>query len=186
MVLQGASGWILDLDRTIVGGASLGTDGAWTPWTPPCLKDNGPAGLAAASASDLAAVCQEGVWGRPEGKLSSSNTLPFYELYLSTDGGAAFRAAGVIPGADAGLVAASPAGVAATVVTAGNGVLSATFDGGKTWQTVASGQPGTATFVGFTTATQGVAVFASQQIGSISSTLLMTRDGGHSWSSSTF
>jgi photosystem II stability/assembly factor-like uncharacterized protein len=182
VVLQGSSGWILDLDRTIIGGARLAAGGQWESWSPPCVKDNGPAVLAAASASQLAAVCHEGLWGPPAGKQSSSGSPPFYELYLSTDGGATFKPAGVIPDANGGLVAASPAGVGTTVVTGGAGVLSATFDGGKSWQTVGSGMSGTASFVGFTTATQGVAVFTGQQGGVESSTLLMTRDGGHSWS----
>ena len=182
MVLQASSGWILATDRTIVGGASLGANGAWATWTPPCLNDNGPAVLAAASASDLAAVCHEGVWGPPAVRPTGSTALPFYELYLSTDGGATFQPAGQIPERDGGPVAASPAGVASTVVTGGTGVLSATFDGGRTWRTVESGQPGTAAFVGFTTATQGAALFAKEQGGSESSTLLMTHDGGHTWS----
>jgi hypothetical protein len=71
-----------------------------------------------------------------------------------------------------------------TLVAATNGGLDASFDGGKNWQNVysVSGQS-QVTFSGFTTSTQGIATL---QAADGSSTLVVTYDGGHTWSAVTF
>jgi photosystem II stability/assembly factor-like uncharacterized protein len=176
LVLQGPSGWIVENDRTVVGGAEL-AGRAWTPWTPPCTKINGPAVLAASSPSSLVALCFQWLWGGPPG------TTPTEYLYTSSDGGANFTQAGRVPFQDATVTAASqPAGTPSTVVLAVSGgrvgFLDSTFDGGRTWQLVYK-TLGTVDFVGFTTAAQGVAIASASASGP--SEMLMTFDGGHNW-----
>jgi hypothetical protein len=155
LVLQGRTGWVVEVDRTVVGGLQL-VNGAWQPWTPPCVGTNGPAVLAASSPTELVAACDQGVWGpaTPMGE----------RLWASHDGGATWADTGSVPvqGPQA-LAAASP-----TVLVAGT---EATFDGGATWTTVLP--TGAENDVGFTTSSQGVAI--------VQRSLLMTRDGGHSW-----
>jgi len=175
MVLLGGAGWIVDVNRTVVSGARLGAGGSWTDWTPPCSDANGPGYLAASSTSNLYAVCAEGVWGTP-----APGTTPNSEwLYASTNGGNSFSQVGQLPpGSNAGLIAAGPG--TATIVEGGGSGIIATFDGGKSWQTVST--VAGINYVGFTTATQGVAI--SEQSGGSSGprmTMLMTRDGGHTW-----
>jgi hypothetical protein len=173
LTLQRSAGWAIEVDRTVIGGARLGA-GRWTSWQPPCGSAGGPAWLAAATTTSLAAVCDEGEWNGPSISV---------HLYLSSDGGSTFRrvAAPLSLTAAAG-IAMSTSG--ALVVGGGNtggteAVLQASFDGGASWSTVYRGSdsidPGE---LGFTTATQGVAISGSR--------LLITFDGGHHWSPVSF
>jgi photosystem II stability/assembly factor-like uncharacterized protein len=178
LVLHGSAGWMLENDRTVVAGARL-TSGAWVHWTPPCTDALGTAAVAASSTADLVAVCNEGVWGSPPAGLTRG---PW--LFTSADGGGHFAVAGEIAtstGADVQTAASvtAPPGHPQVVVVGGVGLV-ATFDGGRTWRTVYSTAAGREVrFVGFTTATQGVAIVTG---GAGISTLLMTRDGGAVWS----
>ncbi len=174
LTLHGAAGWLVENDRVVVAGARLASSG-WARWTPPCTDANGLAHLAASSSSDLVAVCDEGQWGPP----APGTTAQAAWLFTSTDGGSHFTAVGEVdsPAVSASSVATAP-GDPQVVVVAGPG-LTASFDGGHTWRTVYTPPSGqTVRFVGFTTATQGVAITA----GASSSTLLMTHDGGSTWS----
>ena len=107
IVLQGDAGWLVQVDRVVVGGARL-TGGAWVPWEPPCLDAGGSAVLAAPTATDLVAVCDEGEWNaRPRAVRS----------YFSSDGGSTFLPADVpVPLTSTYAVAS---GVPGTVVAAG-------------------------------------------------------------------
>lgn len=104
LVLHGRYGWLLENDRTVVGGARLNGAGQWLPWTPPCAAANGTANLAASSASDLVALCQEGVWGParnlPAGAAGSS--APSTWVFTSSDGGSSFQAVGAVPAGSGG------------------------------------------------------------------------------------
>ncbi len=166
VVLQGQTGWLLEVDRTVIGGLRL-VSGTWQTWAPPCVGTNGPATLAASSPTELVAACDQGVWG-PASPMGE-------RLWVSHDGGATFADVGAIPIEAQAVAAASPA----TIVVAGTGAVSASFDGGATWSTVlhpASGQE--VSDLGFTTASQGVLVLHPPgQAG----TLVMTNDGGHTW-----
>ena len=185
LVLQRTSGWLLENDRTVEGGASLNAAGGWSSWTAPCATANGSALLAASNSTNLVAVCDEGVWGPPD-NLPAGAAYPAEWLFQSSDGGASFQAVGPLPSGSAGNLVATPA--PATIVvsvstSAGTGpsagALSASFNGGHTWQTVYQGAPSARfTYLGFTTLTQGVAI---ESLSSGSLLLLMTRDGGHSW-----
>jgi hypothetical protein len=193
LVLHGHEGWLLQNDRTVVGGARLNGNGQWLPWTPPCATANGVAILAASSATDLVAMCAEGTWGPPH-NLPPGAAVPSTWMFTSKDGGTTFQAVGAVP-AGPTPAASNPVGLAspapATVVAAGMqppgaggaggediGVLSASFDGGHTWRTVLQ-LPSVVRWndLGFTTLTQGVVVAFTRS----DSTFSMTRDGGHTW-----
>ncbi|MEA2973526.1 MAG: hypothetical protein QOG82_1984 [Actinomycetota bacterium] len=177
IVLQGDTGWMFEVDRVVVGGAGL-TGGAWVPWPPPCADAGGAAFLAASSADDLVAVCDEGQWNdRPR-------AVRFYD---SSDGGATFDPVGVpVPLSGAAGVTAGQAGsaVVAGSDSSGAALLVATFDGGATWSTVYQGPRGGWNEIGFTSPSQGVAVVGdgSAAVGP----LLMTKDGGHTWDAVVF
>ena len=170
LVLQGSLGWLLENDRTVIGGARL-INGQWVAWQPPCLNVNGPALLDASSAQYLVAVCDQGEWGpaSPAG----------VRAYVSTDGGVSF---GLLTSSvpSYGSLASPTPGV---LVLAGGAGLLATFDGGATWTTVCTAPMDTYVQpVGFETSTQGVAI-AVNGAGVIPvGSLLMTFDGGHDWS----
>jgi hypothetical protein len=175
IVLFGSSGWIVNVNRTVVGGARFDPTTGWTAWAPPCADAHGPGYLAATSTRDLYAICNEGVWGSP-----AAGTAPNSQwLYRSTDGGTSFSAVGPVQGGDGGGVMAAAAGTA-TIEQAGTSGIVATFDGGRSWEKVSAAAG--ITYLGFTTATQGVAM----SLGNSYSGLLMTHDGGHTWVLATF
>ena len=169
LVLSGAAGWMIENDRTVVGGARL-VNGAWVAWQPPCADVVGPAFLAASSSTELAAACDVGLWGTSTGD----------HLYLSHDGGSTFVESGAaVPLQMAAQVAsASPSVIVVGGSDATGAVLVATFDGGRTWTIVARLGAVTIADLGFTTAAQGVVITAPA--GGPAS-LLMTRDGGRTW-----
>jgi photosystem II stability/assembly factor-like uncharacterized protein len=171
LVVQGNTGWLLEVDRTVVGGLKL-VNGAWQSWTPPCATANGPALLAASSPSDLVAACDQGIWGpaTPMGE----------RLWLSHDGGSTFTDAGASPLNALQAVASPSPGV---VVAAGSASIEATFDGGRTWSEVLLTGGGGVTDLGFTTTTQGVAVLHPPGQAGILET---THDGGHTWAEVAF
>lgn len=179
LVLQGASGWLIEDDRAVVGGARL-INGRWEPWQPPCPNVNGAAFLAASTRNDLIAVCDQGAWGpaTPAGP----------RTYVSSDGGISFRmlsSAGPSGVEDEGCVLASP--IPGVAVATGDPGLMATFDGGVTWTTVYAAPTDTfMQYVGFETSTQGVAIASNDAGTSPVGSLLMTLDGGHLWSPVTF
>jgi photosystem II stability/assembly factor-like uncharacterized protein len=176
IVLQGTTGWLIEVDRTVVGGARF-DQGRWATWQPPCAAANGPATLAASSATAVVAVCNEGVWGPP---------APADRVYLSSDGGQTFHPAAKpspLPGSSVLGSVASPS--PQTIVLGANTAtpqLVASFDAGKTWRSVAQFRQQSSSWaeLGFTSPTQGVAVLVSS-VGGPSGTLLMTTDGGHTW-----
>jgi photosystem II stability/assembly factor-like uncharacterized protein len=170
VVLSGAAGWLLENDRTVVGGARL-VNGAWAAWQPPCADVVGPAYVAASGPSELAAACDVGLWGTPTGD----------HLFLSHDGGSTFVESGTAVPLQmaAQAAAASPSVIVVAGSDSTGATLVATFDGGRTWTVVARLGAVTIRDLGFTTADQGV-VFATPAGGPAS--LLVTRDGGRTWS----
>ena len=169
LVLSGAAGWLVENDRTVVGGARL-ANGSWVAWTPPCADVVGPAFLAASSPTELAAACDVGLWSNPTGD----------HLYLSHDGGSTFATSGTAaPLTMAAMAAmASPSVVVVGGSDATGSVLAATTDAGRIWKVVARLPAGQIADLGFTTATQGVVIVGG--VGG-SASLLMTRDGGQTW-----
>ncbi len=180
LILSGASGWVVEVNRTVVGGARLSA-GAWAPWQPPCLDAGGPMILSAASPTDLVAVCDEGIW---------TGATPMITARVSGDGGTRFSSPSRVPAPwQAGSTQAVASTAPRTQVVAGTtndgaAVLLATFDTGATWTTVKQAGNGRWTDVGFTSTDQGVAVDipADARAGA----LLMTLDGGHTWNAVAF
>lgn len=176
LALHGGEGWIVENDRTVVGGARF-HNGEWLAWQPPCSSSGGPAVLAASTATDLFALCNEGVW---------SGGPPAVRTYTSRDGGATFqRSAATFPLAAGGAVAsARPSRAVVAASGPGGGLqLLLTTDGGATSAPVYRGPSAGADDLGFTTAEQGVVIEAAP---GMTGPLLMTRDGGHSWQAVAF
>jgi hypothetical protein len=149
---------------------------------PPCQTANGPAALAASTPNDLVAVCVEGAWG-PALNLPTGTRTPSTWLFQSSNGGAGFQPVGPLPDNTGAAVVATPE--PSTVVVGGPAPdLTASFDGGHTWQAVyRSARVQTWSYLGFTTLTQGVAIGSGA---GGSSLLAITRDGGHSWAAVSF
>jgi hypothetical protein len=164
IVLQGAVGWLINVDRLVINGARLDHD-SWATWNPPCTESGGSGEVAAANADDLVAVCDGGIYSGPAD----------VSISFSTDGGTTFVAAPVALPPDTYGPIASPTPGVVVMSPAGEGTLMATFDSGRQWAVV-YGAPASGgwQYVGFTTAEQGVAIGQS-------GTLVMTYDGGHEW-----
>jgi len=163
LVFSNGAGWLLEVDRTVVAGARMSTSGTWSAWTPPCSKANGPAFLAAWSATDLIATCDEGVWGSPPPNATA--------VHVSHDAGATFIR---FPAPAFGAVAAADPNYAILVK---GGTIRRSVDGGRTWNVVLNvtnpnaDQPSD---FGFTTSAQGFVIFSNGQ-------MFMTFDSGATW-----
>lgn len=177
IVLQGRTGWIVTDNRTVVSGARDLNGAGWQPWTAPCSHGNGPAGLAAASTTDLVAWCAEGLWGPPD----PGTTAGQLSVLRSSDGGSTFSQVGTVPGTTISSWAVAPGQPADILAVTGSGIVRST-DGGATWSTVDPASTGGSAYVGFTTATQAVAVIGTAQ----APALVMSHDGGATWSPVTF
>lgn len=176
IVLQGRTGWIVTDNRTAVSGARNLAGAGWTAWIPPCADAHGDGYLAAASTTDLVALCAEGTWGPPAPGTTAGRTW----MFRSGNAGDSFTSVSSLPENSLGSLAVAP-GQPGSVLTVTAGGILATFDGGATWSTVYRGPQGSYPeddYVGFTTTTQAVAVLA----GSSGTQLLMSHDGGHRWS----
>jgi photosystem II stability/assembly factor-like uncharacterized protein len=104
-------------------------------------------------------------------------------IYVSTNGGSSYRLMTDPPlSGDLETVAASPTTVAVAASSGATYVYSS-FNGGLTWTTTASFGDGGLGFsdLGFTTPMQGVVIHGQAQYPE-SLQLLMTRDGGRTWS----
>jgi photosystem II stability/assembly factor-like uncharacterized protein len=159
----------------VVGGT------VWHRLANPCTAagaDLALVGVAPVSTSALFELCA----GDP-GAGSETKVVLF-----SSDGGAHATATGAAPargGIASGIAAASTA-VVAVPAASGASYVYRSADGGHTWATpLSQGDGGVGYFdVGFTTATQGVAVYGNPAQGN--SSLLMTHDAGATWKAVTF
>ncbi len=163
IVLQGHAGWIVEVDRTVVGGARL-VNGSWQPWTLPCAQAEGPIWLTASDPLHLAAYCQAGLWGG----------TPGVSLDTSDDGGITFRSRTIPFSATASGPIASPSVGVLVFGDNQSDELMASFDAGQSWTDVNGGLTTSDwQYIGFTTPEQGVAIDNGQ--------LLMTFNGGGKW-----
>jgi hypothetical protein len=186
LVLQGAKGWLVEgNDRGVTGSAQLSPSGTWVPWTPPCSMVGGSFFVpSVTSTGELVSTCWIGGFGGERSTSDPPGAATGSEwLYSSTNGGASFQVGPELRPVKAFLNIGPLAAPAPHVLllgrsTNGGGVLSASFDGGVHWTTV---YHGVADFLGFTSATQGVAI-----IGGPTTTMIMTHDGGHHWQKVTF
>jgi len=181
LVLSDGAGWVVELNRAVIGGARL-VNGSWQAWKPPCLDALGPAVLAAATAKDVAAVCDVGVWGPPPPGTPSGE-----RLFVSSDGGQTFvQSATAVPIQVAAVAMPSPSDlhVAGSLHGDGRAVIYASGNGGRPWRETFRGPSDQQfTYIGFTTPSQGVAILSGSNGGN---RMLMTRDGGNSWTPVTF
>lgn len=175
--LRGSSGWAIDNDRVVSGGARLRA-GSWVPWEAPCQDGQSRAVLAPSSPSSLAALCDGSVTG---------NTV--YASF-SNDGGVSFRTGDTsVPLSATAFVGAAQSPMAGALVAAvsnndGASQLIATFDAGASWMKVFQAGAGQWSGLDFPESQLGFAALASPGGGSTVSTtasLLATSDGGHSW-----
>lgn len=179
MLLLGNAGWVVVNNRVAVAGAQL-FSGRWSSWNPPCLHAAGPAqGLDAVSADDLIALCDVGRQSQAGGE----------RVYTSADGGDSFsEAATVSPDtASAGLIGAA---TTSDMVVSVHNKLMTSLDGGRHWTPTYTGKD-TASFgaSGFTTASEGFTIefdVVPGTPGPWPSRLLMTHDGGRSWTPTNF
>ena len=159
----------------VVGGSS------WHRLANPCAAagaDLALVGVAPVSTTQLFELCA----GDP-GAGSETKVVLF-----SSDGGAHATATSAAPargGLASGIAAASTA-VVAVPAASGASYVYRSADGGHTWSApLNQGDGGVGYFdVGFTTATQGVAVYGNPAQGN--SSLLMTHDAGATWKPVTF
>lgn len=172
VVANGGSTSTFDM---VVGGNS------WHRLVSPCPAagaDLALVGVAPVSTSALFELCA----GDP-GAGSETKVVLF-----SSDGGVHATATSAAPargGIASGIAAASTA-VVAVPAASGASYVYRSADGGHTWTTpLSQGDGGVGYFdVGFTTATQGVAVYGNPAQGN--SSLLMTHDAGATWKPVTF
>jgi hypothetical protein len=179
LALQGSSGWFVENDRVVVSGGRREPSGTWKSWQPPCSRAGGPVILSAPTASQVDAVCTEGVW--TGGKIS-------VDLVKSTNGGATFGPQRALPASSVDLAAAIGTATMALGTETGNNtpgvVLDMSFNGGNSWQPVYRNAGGGWLELGFTTIQQGVAIVLGPQGGR--NTMLVTRDGGRHWAPVSF
>jgi hypothetical protein len=180
-VLHGVHGWLVEgNDRGTTGSAQL-VRGRWVAWTPPCSAVGGGFAIPSAPApSYLVAACVIGGFASPLSKAAPPGaTVGSTWLYVSRNGGKSFRAGPELGREGAffdGVLASSRPGALLIGRQIGTGQeLRASFDGGRRWAVVYRGE---LRYLGFTTATQGVAIAA--RAGRASS-MIMTHDGGRHW-----
>jgi len=170
IVLDGTAGWIIDNDRAVVGGAIL-TNGTWALWTPPCQPPGGygDGDMASAGPKDLVVFCPPSEYADPPSSAA---------LFQSTNGGMAFQKLSSSPPASGSDLASPEPGT--FFFQANPGVITASFDNGGTWQTVAtfsstnsSGETYPSS-IDFVSPVRGYAMTSA-------GALLTTTDGGHSW-----
>lgn len=181
MALHGHAIWV------VMGGGPGATklltspDGAtWQTLADPCAKlgsDWALSGVAPVTTAHVYLLCGGGAGAGSESK----------KVLFSTDAGKTAHPTATDPprgGIANGIAAASDSVVAVSALSGASEVYR-TGDGGKTWQTpLQQGDGGVGYFdVGFTTATQGVAIYGQPARGGTPApTLLMTHDAGATWS----
>lgn len=147
IVLHGSAGWLLENDRTVVGGAAL-RNGSWVTWQPPCLNAAGPAILAAVDEQRLVAACDVGVWSTPTG----------VHVFTSTDAGASFAEMPAKPAITnlAGIAGPDASTIVVAGYHAGLPALVRSTDGGGSWAVTYRGvESAVISELGFTTPTRG-------------------------------
>ena len=143
----------------------------WRSEPQPCASD-AVASVGAATSTRVFVICAGGVAAGSQSKIA----------YRSDNGGANYERVTDPPfDGDFDAVAASPTNIS-VVASSGGSEIDTSFDNGQTWTTPLDLGDGGLGFsdVGFTTATQGVAIHG-RTVYPDSLQLFMTRDGGHTW-----
>jgi photosystem II stability/assembly factor-like uncharacterized protein len=186
-VLNASRGYLLTPDGTLLSGPT-GSAGSWQPATgaaspspappsrAPCQPGPSQAGgqpsaalLAATTTSGLVLVCTSPAAGATQAKT----------VYTSSDNGQTWQQAG--PANAAGTATSVAGTVTGTIVLATTTGLQVSTDGGASWAAGRGALPsGGFSYVGMTSATQGVAVPADVAQHAV----WFTFDGGQSWHAS--
>lgn len=182
LALHQTAGWLVL--PTAAGDTYFVTSDAhdWRTVAFPCAQSSEAGQLGASSTADVVLVC---AGTGAAGSQSKS-------AYASADGGRTFSRVGSLPlPGDLSAVAAASRTTAVVAAASGASYLYASFDDGRTWSEVLmdSQSGGAAWFdLGFTTTTQGEVIEGIPLSGDPQrpSRMLITHDGGHSWSTVTF
>jgi hypothetical protein len=186
IVLSGSRGWLVEgNDRGVSGSAQLSATGQWVPWRPPCYSVGDSLTVPAVSnATTLIAECQMGGYASPLSKAAPPGAkLGTTWLYVSTDGGETFKAvADLGPASDffAEVDAPRTGTILITERTRENQYLLVSFDSGRHWSNVYTGN---VTFMRFIGPNEGVALV---QPSKGPNRLIMTFDGGRDWFPTSF
>lgn len=174
LVLSGDTGWLVVDNRVVESGARL-VDGVWTPWTPPCQSSEGPVSLAAASAVDVVALCQVGLWSDWAGN----------QVYTSSDGGDDFhRVSTVSPQVGDVTLIGEP--TPQDIVVGVDNRLLTSADGGYHWTSTFTAPVSITGNSGFAGSGPGYVVLQQSGARTTTSRLLLTRDRGRTWVPVTF
>ncbi len=171
LVLADDRGWMTVNNEAVISGLTL-EEGAWAPFDPPCRDGFGPVEMAA-SATDVVALCNEGVTGPVE--------APGFHLYASDDDGATFTRELPLPdlALGTGVVVERPEEgvlVLITEETEANrtgSAVAASSDDGSEWTTPQPLTDGVTRYLGFTTPTRGEAIVADK--------VFLSDDRGLTW-----
>jgi photosystem II stability/assembly factor-like uncharacterized protein len=183
LALHGKAVWVFGGAQGSGPSYLSSTDGvSWQRRANPCPQGTGPsslAGIAPATTSTVYLLCASDPGAGSETKA----------VLLSTDGGATVHLTAAAParGGIASGIAAASASVVAVGAQSGASWIYRSGDAGRTWASAfekGDGGLGIAD-LGFTTSTQGVAIYGTPGNGNPSQ-LLMTRDAGGTWAPVTF
>ncbi len=171
LVLADDRGWLVVNNQVVTSGLTL-ADETWTSFDPPCRDRFGPVELAA-SATDVVALCNEGVTGTVE--------EPGLHLYASEDDGATFTRELPLPDLALGteVVLQRPEEGSLVLVTQETEATRtsssavASSDDGSEWTEAAPLTEGVTKYLGFTTPTRGEAIVEDQ--------LFLSDDRGVTW-----
>ena len=178
LVLHGSAGYLIANDRVVIAGARLGGNGRWYEWLAPGTGVFGPALLAASSETDLSAVVSASIPGA-----SRPTTQPV--AFVGRRAGLRGRGVGRTYPYRSRLGRGGDLADVHIGGDRGHGPEWSTGPGRhlRQWPDVEHGvdRLGTArwTDLGFTTLDQGVVVVGHDDG---TAELLMTLDGGHTWS----
>jgi hypothetical protein len=182
IVVSGHAGWLVEgNDRGITGSLRLDREGQWTSWSPPCASVGDSYVVPVASdARHLVVVCEiGGVFAQPVPTAAPGATPGSWWLYASNNAGSSFYAVRELHGVNGYFSAlASPTpGVFLLQYDLGSGlVLVMSRDAGKHAHVVFHGP---VTYLQFINATDGIGIAEST---SNTSEMIVTHDGGRSWS----
>lgn len=185
IILRGSSGWFVEgNDRGVTASGRLASQDRWVPWTAPCMVvGNGFTIPAASTTQDLVAECVMGGYASPLSPSAPKGaTLLSTWLYFSADSGRTFRAGPelrpILNYYDA-VTTPTPNHIFLLRSLPSSGKVLASFDRGRHWAVVYKRNVTSLTFM---SATRGVGIAQSSSGANV---MIMTSDGGRTWTPET-